>query len=210
MQQGSILGCCRMGQLIGSIQEDGTAHRQHPGLVQNSQEQEGTLTLCCCSVAQSCLTATPRTAARQAFLSITLSRSLLKLMSTESLMPSSHLVLCRPLLLLLSLFPSIRVFFSESVPHIRWPRYWSFRVSPSSEYSGALERGVGGWARAGASCQLGFHQECRSNWLGRWVSISERALTWRNQPSPRAGLSKGEFFQLELKALDRSPILSPP
>ena len=154
--------------------------------------------------------ATPRTAARQASLSITLSRSLLKLMSTELMMPSSHLVFCRPLLLLLSIFPSIRVFSSESVLHIRWPRYWSFRVSPSSEYSGALERGVGGWATAGARCQLGFHQECRSNWLGRWVSISKTALPCRNPPSPRARLSEGEFFQLELKALDRSPIPSPP
>ena len=68
---------------------------------------------------------TPWTAALQAFLSITNSRSLLRLMSVESVMPSSHLILCRPLLLP-SIFPSIRVFSSESLLHIRWPKYWSF------------------------------------------------------------------------------------
>ena len=83
------------------------------------------------------LFATPRTAAQQAFLSITSSRSLLKLMSTELVMPSNHLILCRPLLLLPSIFPSIRVFSNESVLHVRWPKYWSFRfsISPSNEYS---------------------------------------------------------------------------
>ena len=73
-----------------------------------------------------------------AFLSFTLSRSLLKLMSIELTMPSNHLVLCCPLLLLPSIFPSIRVFSSELALHIRWPKYWSFSfsISPSSEYSG--------------------------------------------------------------------------
>ena len=80
---------------------------------------------------------TPRTAARQDSLSITNSRSLLKLMSIESVMPSNHLLLCRPLLLLPSIPPSIRVFSKESVLCIRWPKYWSFSfsISPSSEYS---------------------------------------------------------------------------
>ena len=80
---------------------------------------------------------TPWTAACQAFLSITNSWSLLKLMSIELVMPSDHLILCRPLLLLPSFFPSIRVFSNESVLHIRWPKYWSFRfsISPSNEYS---------------------------------------------------------------------------
>ena len=80
------------------------------------------------------------TAARQASLSITSSRSLLKLMSIESVMPSSHLILCRPLLLLPSIFPSIRVFSNESVLCIRWPKYWSFsfNISPSNEYSGLI------------------------------------------------------------------------
>ena len=78
----------------------------------------------------------PWTAACQASLSITNSRSWLKLMSIESVMPSNHLILCRPLLLP-SIFPSIRVFSDESVIHIRWPKYWScsFSISPSNEYS---------------------------------------------------------------------------
>ena len=83
---------------------------------------------------------TPWTAARQASLSITNSWSLLKLMSIELVMPSNHLILCHPLLLPLSIFPSIRVFSNESVLHIRWPKGWcfSFNLSPSSEYSGLI------------------------------------------------------------------------
>ena len=86
------------------------------------------------------LLATPWTAARQASLSITNSWSLLKLISIESVMPSNHLILCRPLLLPPSVFPSIRVFSNESVLRIRWPKYWSFSfsVSPSNEYSGRI------------------------------------------------------------------------
>ena len=82
--------------------------------------------------------ATPWTAARQASLSIINSRSLLKLMSTESVMPSNHLILCCPLLLPPSIFPNIRVFSSESALHIKWPQYWSFsfNISPSNEYPG--------------------------------------------------------------------------
>ena len=80
---------------------------------------------------------TPWTAARQASLSTTNSQSLLKLMSIESVMPSKHLILCRPLLLLPSILPSIRVFSNESVLHIRWPKYrsFSFNISPSNEHS---------------------------------------------------------------------------
>ena len=83
---------------------------------------------------------TPWTAAGQASLSITSSRSLLKFMSIKPVMPSNHLILCRPLLLMPSIFPSIRVFSSESVLHSRWPNYWSFsfRISPSNEYSGLI------------------------------------------------------------------------
>ena len=83
---------------------------------------------------------TPWTAARQSSLSITNSRSLLKLVSIASVMPSNHLILCHPLLLPPSIFPSIRVFFGESVLHIRWPKYWSFsfNISPSNEYSGLI------------------------------------------------------------------------
>ena len=80
---------------------------------------------------------TPWTAACQASLSITNFRSLLKLMSIKSVMPSNHLTLCRPLLLLPSVFPSIRVISDKSALHIRWPKYWtfSFSISPSNEYS---------------------------------------------------------------------------
>ena len=86
------------------------------------------------------LFATPWTAARQVSLSINNSWSLLKLMSIELVMPSNHLILCRPLLLPPSIFSSIRVFSNESVFHIRWPKYWSFSfsISPSNEYSGLI------------------------------------------------------------------------
>ena len=86
------------------------------------------------------LFATPWTAACQASLSITNSQSLPKLMSTESVMPSTHLILCYPLLLLPSVFPSIRVFSDESTLCIRWPKYWnfSFNISPSSEHPGRI------------------------------------------------------------------------
>ena len=83
------------------------------------------------------LFATPWTTASQASLSITNSWTLLKLISINSVMPSNHLILCC-LLLLLSIFPSITVFFNESVLRIRWPKYWSFSISPSNEYSGLI------------------------------------------------------------------------
>ena len=92
-----------------------------------------------CSVAKSCVSSsvTPWTAACQASLSFTISQSLLKLMSIESVMPSKPLALCHHLLLLPSIFPSIRVFSKESALHIRWPKYWSFSfsISPYIEYS---------------------------------------------------------------------------
>ena len=91
-----------------------------------------------CSVVSD--SATPMTAACPASLSITNSRSLLKLMFIESVMPSSHLIICHPLLLSPSIFPSIRVFSNESMLRINWPKYWSFRfsISPSNEYSGLI------------------------------------------------------------------------
>ena len=93
------------------------------------------------------LFATPWTAACQASLSISNSLSLLKLRSIKSVMPSNHLILCHPLLLLPSILPSIRVFSKESVLHIRWPNYWSFsfNISPSNEYSGLISLGWTGW-----------------------------------------------------------------
>ena len=86
------------------------------------------------------LFATPWTAALQTFLSIANSQSLLRLISIELVMPCNHLILCRPLLLPPSIFPSIGVFSNESVLHIRWPKYWSFsfNISPSNEYSGLI------------------------------------------------------------------------
>ena len=96
------------------------------------------------SVTQSCNSATPRTAAHQASLSITNPRSSLKLTSIKSVMPSSHLILCRPLLLLPSIFPSIRVFWNESALLIRWLKYWSFSfsISPSNEHPGLISKGL--------------------------------------------------------------------
>ena len=96
---------------------------------------------CVSSMAQPCLTlCDPMDCSTPGFLSITNSWILLKLMSLESVMPSNHLILCRPLLLLPSIFPSIRVFSNESVLCIRWPKYWGFcfSISPSNEYSGLI------------------------------------------------------------------------
>ena len=100
--------------------------------------------LCCWSVTKSCptlgLQSTPWTAACQALLSTTISQSLLKFMSTESVTLSNQLILCCPLLLLPSIFPSIRIFSSQPALHIRWPKYRSFgfSISPSNEYSGLI------------------------------------------------------------------------
>ena len=93
------------------------------------------------SAAQSCLIfATSWTAAPQASLSITNARSLIRLTSIELVMPFNHLILCQPLLLLPSIFPSVRVFSNQSVLHIRWPKYWSFifNISPSNEHPGLI------------------------------------------------------------------------
>src|SRR5574337_526404 len=92
------------------------------------------------SVVSNSLQPTPRTAACQASLSVTNSWSLLKLKFIELVMPSNHLILCRPLLLLFSIFPSIRVFSNKSAFRIRWPKYWSFssNISPSNEHPGLI------------------------------------------------------------------------
>ena len=102
----------------------------------------------CCSVTKSCLTLCDlmkcsravQRGRRQTSLSLTISQSLLKLMSIQSVMPSNHLILCHPLLLLPSIFPSIRVYSNKSVVYIRWPKYWSFSfsISPSNEYPGLI------------------------------------------------------------------------
>ena len=118
----------------------------------------------------------PRTAARQASLPFTISQSLLKPMSIELVMPSNHLILCRPLLPLPSIFPSIRVFSNESVLRIRWPKYWSLSISPSSEYSGLIFFGVG-WvdllASKGIRC-VG----CLLSHLQRQASVRRSSGVW--------------------------------
>ena len=140
--------------------------------------------------------ATPWIAARQASLSITNSWSLLKLMSIESVMPSNHLILCLPLLLLPSIFPSMRVFSNESALCIRWPKYWSFSFnsSPSNEYSGLLSfrmdwldlLAVQGTLKSLLHHHIVWHSlnfwpvlEC---WLNTWAFIlnksENRSLLW--------------------------------
>ena len=96
------------------------------------------MNLHCCSVPESCHSVTSWTAACQASWSFTFTQSLLKLTSLESVMPSNHLILCRPLVLPPSIFPSIRVFSSESVLRIRWPKYWSFSFNITNEHSGLI------------------------------------------------------------------------
>ena len=112
--------------------------REIPTLL-NTQKQLSAWNLCFKRVVQGLsrvrLFATPRTAACQASLSLIIAQSLPKFVSIELVMLSNHLILCRPLLLLPSIFPSIRVFANELALHIRWPKYWSFSISPSNEYS---------------------------------------------------------------------------
>ena len=132
---------CSPGFLAILFQE-GEEPRLHTGL--GLDLSTSSYQLCEAVVVQSLshvwLFATPWTAARQASLSITVSLSLLQFMPIKSVMPSSHLILCHPLLLPPSIFPSIRIFSNESVLRIRWPKYWSFSfsISPSDEYSGLI------------------------------------------------------------------------
>ena len=125
------------------------------------------------------LFATPQTAALQASLSITNSRSLLKLMSIESVMPSNHLILCRPLLLPSSIFPSIRVFSNESPLCIRWPNYWSFsfNISPSNEYSGLIS--------------------CRMDWLDL-LAVQGTLNSLQHHHSKASILQHSAFFIVQL------------
>ena len=125
---------------------------------------------------------TPWTTARQAFLSITNSRSLLKLMSIESVMPSNHLILYRPLLLP-SIFPSIRVFSNESVLRIRWPKHWSFSlsISPSNEYSGLMS--------------------FRSDWLDPLAVQGALKSLLQHHSSKASILGRSAFFMVQLSSL---------
>ena len=123
---------------------------------------------------------TPWTAVRQASLFITNSWSLLKLMSIESVMPFNHLILCHPLLLSPSIFPSIRVFSNESVLHIRWPKYWSFSfsISPSNEYSGPIS--------------------FRMDWLDLLVVQGTRTSLLQHHSSKASILRCSAFFMVQL------------
>ena len=120
---------------------------------------------------------TPWTAAHQASLSITNYWSLLKLMSIASVMPSNHLILCHPLLLPPSIFPSIRVFSNESILCIRWPKYWSFSfsISPSNEYSGLIS----------------FRMESKGN----WISLLSKGLS---RVFSNTTVQKHRFFSTQL------------
>ena len=140
------------------------------------------------SLSQIQLFVTPWTAAHQASLSITNSQSLLKLMSIESVMPSNHLILCHPLLLLPSIFPSIRVLSNESVFHIRWPKYWSFSfsISPSNEYSGLI------------------------SFMIDWFDLLAVQGTPHSSPTPRVSsnttVQKHQFFSTQLSSQSSSHI----
>ena len=120
---------------------------------------------------------TPCTAACQTSMSITNSQSLLKLMSIKSVMPSNHLILCRPLLLTPSVFPSIRVFSNESVLCIRWPKYCNFSISPSNEYSGLI------FFRIDWFYLLAVQRTLESSLIPQFKSISFSALTFLYGPT---------------------------
>ena len=124
--------------------------------------------------------ATSWTAARQASLSITNSRSLLKLMSIKSVMPANRLILCHPLLLLPSIFPRIRVFSNVSVPRIRWPKYWSFSfsISPPSEYSGLIS--------------------FRMDWLDILAVLGNLKSLLQHHSSKASTLLRSAFFRVQL------------
>ena len=126
--------------------------------------------------------ATPWTAAHQASLSIANSQSLLKLMYIELVMPSNYLILCRPLLLLPSIFPSIRVFSSESALPIRWPKYWSFsfNISPSNEHPGLISLG----------------------WIC-WISLQSKGLS---RVFSNTTVQKHQFFGTQLSLWSNSHI----
>ena len=122
---------------------------------------------------------TPWTVGRQASLSFTNSRNLLRFMSTESVVPSNHFILCHPLLLLPSIFPSIRVFSNESVLCIRWPKYGSFNfgVSPSNEYSGLISfrmDWLGLLEVQGTLKSLLQHHSLKASMPGQWLSANLR------------------------------------
>ena len=147
------------------------------------------ISYCCCPIAQLSLTlCDPMGCNMPGFPVLHFSQSLLKLMSIESVMLSNHLILCCPLLLLLSIFPSIRVFSSESAPHIRWPKYWSFSfsISPLTEYSGLI------------SFRMDWFNSLQSKGLSRvfFSTIVQKHRFFSAQPSLRSN-SHIRTWQLE-------------
>ena len=147
----------------------------------NLVQQAGNIFLCCCSGPQSCLTlCNHRTAAHQASLSFTISWSLLKPMTIESVMPPSYLILCHPLLLPPSICPGIRVFSNESVLSIRWPKYWgfSFSTSPSNEYSRFIS--------------------FRMDWFDLLVVQGTLKSLFQNHSSKALVLRRSAFFRVQL------------
>ena len=135
---------------------------------------------------------TPWTAAHQASLSITNSRSLLNLMSIESVMPSNHLILCHPLSLPPSIFPSIRIFSKESVLLITRPKYWSFsfNISPSNEYSGLI------------SFKMDWLKKKKKRWTG-WISLQSKGLS---KVFSNTTVQKHELFGAQLSLWSNSHI----
>ena len=145
--------------------------------------------LCCCSVTKSYLTlATPWTVPHQASLSFTISQSLLRFMSIESVILSNHLILCHPLLLLASIFPSIRVFSNESALHIRWPNYWSlsFSISPSNEYLGLISFRIDWFdpLQSKALSRISTITVQKHQFLGAQTSLRSNShiCTWQRKP----------------------------
>ena len=145
----SLPMACASGEQTGTgvLQKEGDSgcHSQSSCFTSGTGPYMSYYSISVQSLSQVQVFAAPWTAACQASLCFTISQSLLKLMSIESVMPSNHLILCRPFLLMPSILPSIRVFSNESALHIRWPKYWSFSfsISHSSEYSGLISFRMG-------------------------------------------------------------------
>ena len=133
----------------------------------------------CYSVTKSCPTLRPWTAGCQASMSFTVSRSLLRLVSIESMMPYNHLILCHPLFLLPSIFPSIRVFSNESALCIRWPKYssFSFSISLCNEYSGLFPLGLTGWISLQSK---GLSRVFPSNTVWKHQFFGAQSSLWSN------------------------------
>ena len=161
---------------------------------------------------------TPWTAACQASLSFTISQSLIK--STDSVMFSNHLILCHPLLLLLTIFPSIRIFSTESAFHIRWPKYWSFSfsISPSSDYSELIPLGLTGLIslRSKGLSSLAFHMMSSAYKLNKWgdnIQPKNNCTITKMSPSIQSliitsSLSRSLLFAPSLQQLLNTPKVS--